>query len=107
MTDTALGMTRALAHRAVTPRVTDESPGMFDAQALVGLATAILDPELDMEIPAGGFVSTAADVFRFAEALRRGGALDGSRVLSPAMVAYATRTTPGRCRTTSGPTRAS
>lgn len=91
MADTALGMTRALSHRAVTPRVTDASPGMFDAAALVELAKVILDPARDVEIPSGGFVSTAADVFRFAEALRRGGVLDTGRVLSPAMVAFATQ----------------
>ncbi len=91
MKDTALGMTRELTHRAVTPRVTDDSPGMFDPGALVGLATMILDPELDVEVPSGGFVSTAADIFRFAEALRCGGALDGNRVLSSAMVRFATR----------------
>ncbi len=42
-------------------------------------------------MPAGGFVSTASDILRFAEALRRGGTLDGGRVLSSAMVAFATR----------------
>jgi CubicO group peptidase (beta-lactamase class C family) len=35
MADTALGATTALAARAVMPRVSDESPGMFDASALV------------------------------------------------------------------------
>jgi CubicO group peptidase (beta-lactamase class C family) len=91
MAETSLGMTRALAGRAVVPRVTDDSPGMFDASALVGLANMILDPTLDVEIPAGGFVSTAGDIHRFAEALRLGGKLDGHRVLSSAMVAFATR----------------
>jgi CubicO group peptidase (beta-lactamase class C family) len=90
MADTALGATKTLAARAVMPRVSDESPGMFDAAALVGLGLAILNPELDIEIPAGGFVSTGADVFRFAEAMRQGGAWNGKRVLSKPMVELAT-----------------
>jgi CubicO group peptidase (beta-lactamase class C family) len=90
MVDTALGATTALAARAVMPRVSDESPGMFDASALVGLGLMILNPELNTEIPAGGFVSTAADVSRFAEAMRQGGAWNGKRVLSAPMVALAT-----------------
>jgi CubicO group peptidase (beta-lactamase class C family) len=90
MADTALGATTALAARAVMPRVSDESPGMFDASALVGLGLMILNPGLNTEIPAGGFVSTAADVSRFAEAMRQGGAWNGKRVLSGPMVALAT-----------------
>jgi CubicO group peptidase (beta-lactamase class C family) len=92
MGDTALGAlgSKALAARAVMPRVSDQSPGMFDASALVGLGLAILNPELDIEIPAGGFISTGADVFHFAEAMRLGGALNGKRVLSAPMVQLAT-----------------
>jgi CubicO group peptidase (beta-lactamase class C family) len=90
MADTALGATAALAARAVMPRVSDESPGMFNASALVGLGQMILNPELNTEIPAGGFVSTGADVFRFAEAMRQGGAWNGKRVLSKPMVELAT-----------------
>jgi CubicO group peptidase (beta-lactamase class C family) len=45
---------------------------------------AVLDAE--MEVPAGGYVSTAPDVWRFAEMLRRGGELDGVRILSPATI---------------------
>ena len=59
-------------------------------RALVGLGLAILNPELDIEIPAGGFVSTGADVFRFAEAMRQGGAWNGKRLLSKPMVELAT-----------------
>ena len=38
----------------------------------------------------GGLVSTAADYLRFCEMLRRGGALDGKRILGPRTVAYMT-----------------
>ena len=91
MTDTSLGMRADLARRAIVPCTTDNSPGMFDSPALVGLAQMILDPERDVEIPAGGFVSTANDIFRFAEALRQGGKLEDMRVLSSPMVRFATR----------------
>jgi CubicO group peptidase (beta-lactamase class C family) len=90
MTETALGMTPELAARAVTPRVSDPSPGMFDPAGLMWLASVMLDPARDVEIPAGGFVSTAADIHRFADALRQGGTLDGKRVLAPATLAFAT-----------------
>jgi len=39
----------------------------------------------------GGLVSTASDYFRFAEMLRRGGALDGVRIIGPRTLAYMTR----------------
>lgn len=39
----------------------------------------------------GGLVSTARDYLRFCEMLRRGGELDGVRLLSPRTVAYMTR----------------
>jgi CubicO group peptidase (beta-lactamase class C family) len=38
------------------------------------------------EMPWVGAVSTAGDMYRFAEMLRRGGELDGARILSPAML---------------------
>ncbi len=91
MADTALGMPPALADRAVTPRVSDPSPGLFDLAGLMQRATLVLDPARDVEIPAGGVVSTAADINRFAQALRQGGQLDGKRILSPATLALATR----------------
>ena len=43
----------------------------------------------DTEIPGGGGVGTAADIFRLAEMLRCGGELDGARVLSPAVIRLA------------------
>ncbi len=89
MNDTCLGMRADLTERAIMPRCADDSPGLFEGDALVAVAKDIMDPELDFEMPAAGFVSTAGDVFRFAEALRRGGTLDGARVLSPATIAFA------------------
>lgn len=42
-------------------------------------------------VPGGGAFSTLADMWRFTEMLRRGGELDGQRILSPAMLELATR----------------
>jgi CubicO group peptidase (beta-lactamase class C family) len=91
MSDTCLGMRADLADRAVVPRCADDSPGLFDGDALVAIADDIMNPALDYEMPAAGFVSTAGDIFRFAEALRQGGTLDGTRILSRAMVEFASR----------------
>lgn len=89
MKDTALGMRDDIAARAAPVVVRDRRPGMFDAEGVEHLGAMILDPAIVTEIPAGGFVSTARDVCRFAEALRCGGTLEGTRVLSPATVALA------------------
>src|SRR5690606_35516070 len=43
------------------------------------------------EAPHVGCASTCGDLYRFAEMLRRGGELDGVRILSPAMLALARR----------------
>lgn len=89
MTDTALGLRADLADRAAPVVARDRRPGMFDAEAIEQVGATILDPENGTEIPAAGFVSTAEGIFRFAEMLRRGGELDGARVLSQPMIALA------------------
>jgi CubicO group peptidase (beta-lactamase class C family) len=85
------GMREELAARAVPVIVRDRRPGMFDADSAEALGRLVLDVSVDAEIPSGGVVSTAGDIFRFAEALRRGGSLEEVRILSPATVALATR----------------
>ncbi|MFQ5698060.1 MAG: serine hydrolase domain-containing protein [Myxococcota bacterium] len=88
MKDTALGLRADLAARRVPIVVRDRSPGLFVPELLEAL-NVILDETA--EIPGGGAFSTAHDVFRFAETLRRGGELDGRRILSPALLDLATR----------------
>jgi CubicO group peptidase (beta-lactamase class C family) len=88
MKDTALGLRADLASRRVPIVVRDRSPGLFVPELLESL-NHLLDETT--EIPGGGAVATAHDVFRWAEALRRGGAPDGARVLSPALLDLATR----------------
>jgi CubicO group peptidase (beta-lactamase class C family) len=83
MRDTTLGCPAATKARLAPVVARDRRPGLFDPEFLEGFASAIGE---DTEMPAGGYVSTAPDMHRFAEMLRRGGELDGVRILSPATI---------------------
>ena len=83
MHDTTLGCPPRLRERLAPVVARDRTPGLLDADFLEAMSAALTE---DTEIPAGGFVSTAPDLHRFAEMLRRGGELDGVRVLSPATI---------------------
>lgn len=83
MHDTTLGCPDRVKARVAPVVARDRSVGLFDPAFLEALANAIGE---DTEIPAGGCVSTAPDLHRFAEMLRRDGTLDGVRILSPATI---------------------
>jgi CubicO group peptidase (beta-lactamase class C family) len=95
MRDTALGLPERLKKRIVPVVVRDTTPGIFDAAVIEGM-NAIMGEESEM--PSGGGVSTAYDIFLFAEMLRRGGALNGTRVLSPETIKLATTIQTGELR---------
>lgn len=88
MTDTALTLQgRAdLAKRAIPITMKDNSPDALPPRDVEQLAEICAG----VEFLAGGVFSTAHDQFRFAEMLRQGGKIDGTRVLSPAIVKAAT-----------------
>jgi CubicO group peptidase (beta-lactamase class C family) len=89
MHETALGPRDDLSKRLCPVRAAYTKPGLFDPAALEGIGQLLSIP--GCEIPAGGFLTTAHDLHRFAEMLRRGGELDGARVLAPATITYASR----------------
>ena len=89
MRDTSLGARDDLLPRWCPIRAAYKDVGLFDPAALEGIEHLIRMP--GAELPAGGYLTTVRDMHRFAEMLRRGGELDGARVLSPAMIEYATR----------------
>ena len=92
MTSTALGLPRRFKSRSVP---------IVAAHPEQSIASGVMSPQQleehnlmiteDAEIPWMGCVSTGYDVFRFAEMLRRGGELDGVRILSPTTVEFATK----------------
>ncbi len=80
MKDTAVGRRRDLRERHLVPEFRGNS-------AIDHLGHSNLGPngafeEEDAEMPWVGIVSTSADMYRFAEMLRRGGELDGKRLVS-------------------------
>lgn len=83
MRDTALGARPDLQARLAPIVVRDRTPGLLDAD-LLELMNRVLGPET--EIPAGGYLTTAHDLHRFAEMLRGEGRLGDVRLLAPATV---------------------
>jgi CubicO group peptidase (beta-lactamase class C family) len=89
MRDTSLGARADLVPRWCPVRAAYKEPGLFAPEALEGMPALIQIP--GSEVPAGGYLTTARDMHRFAEMLRRGGELDGARVLAPATIDYCAR----------------
>jgi len=87
MKDTSLVLRPDLAERRVPIVARYATPGLFDPVVLE--ASNYLFTE-ETEFPAGGAIGTASDLFRFTEMLRRGGELDGIRILSPGIIKNAT-----------------
>ncbi len=90
MHDTSLGPRDDLSARLCPVKVSyKDIPALLPPEAVEGLGALLATP--GCEIPGGGCITSIQDVHRFAEMLRRGGELDGTRLLSPAMLDFCTR----------------
>jgi CubicO group peptidase (beta-lactamase class C family) len=87
MSSTGFWVGEGDAHRLAALYTPDPSTGRATRSALGDRA---LEPP-DCLSGGGGLISTAWDYHRFAEMLRRGGELDGVRILGPRTVRYMTR----------------
>ena len=93
MKDTSYGARADLQQRRVPVVARDRTRGMFDPEELEGFGAIMTE---GFEAPAGAGLTTAMDYFRFAEACRRGGEIDGERILSPAVLRLATTDATGK-----------
>ena len=89
MRETSLGPRDDLVPRLCPVAARFTEPGLFGPSEVDGIGALFSIP--GAEIPAGGYLTTLADLARFVEMLQRGGELDGARILSPAMIEFATR----------------
>ena len=84
MRDSSVGLRRDLRERHLVPEFRGNAPMNHLGHSNLGPQGAFLEEEAEM--PWVGVSSTASDMFRFAEALRRGGELDGARILGPTIL---------------------
>lgn len=89
MHDTAIGLRADLRARHVFPDFRGKAPQEHLGHSNLGPQGAFKEEQAEM--PWVGGISSVPDLFRFAEMCRRGGTLDGARILSPATLALATR----------------
>jgi CubicO group peptidase (beta-lactamase class C family) len=87
--DTSVGRRRDLAERHLVPEFRGNSPTQHLGHSNLGPNGAF--EEEDAEMPWVGMVSTALDLYRFAEMLRGLGRGNGVRILSPTTVKLARR----------------
>ncbi len=87
MQDTAMGVRKDLQPRHIVPDMRGTLPVQTPGRTKPGPHG--LFEEEHAEMPHVGCVATADDIYRFAEMLRRGGELDGKRILSPRTLAHA------------------
>lgn len=88
MRDTSIGVRRDLKSRHVVPHFIDPMPIQHLGHSDLGPNGAF--EEESAEMPWVGAISTVPDLMRFALTLQQGGALDGQRIVSPAMLEQAT-----------------
>ncbi|OGS48164.1 MAG: hypothetical protein A3J40_07495 [Erythrobacter sp. RIFCSPHIGHO2_12_FULL_63_10] len=88
MNDSSVGVRPDLTARHIVPELPDSFAATHPSSNIDGPHGAFEDP--DAEMPWVGIVSTVPDLVRLAEALRRGGELDGARIISPRMLDMAT-----------------
>ena len=93
MKDTSVGVRRDLKARHIVPVFLEPLPFEHPGHSNLGPHGAF--EEENAEMPWVGCISTVPDLFRFAEMLRRGGELDGARIISPAIIDAATRNRTG------------
>ncbi len=86
MKNTSLTLRPDLASRRVPVVVRDPNPGIIPPAALEAINFMQTDT---FEMPGGGGLGTAHDLFRWSEMLRRGGELDGVRMLTQSLLKFA------------------
>jgi CubicO group peptidase (beta-lactamase class C family) len=84
MKDTSIGVRKDLRKRHLVPEFRGNAPVQHLGHSNLGVNGAF--EEEDAEMPWVGAISTAADMYRFGEMLRREGELNGARILSPTLV---------------------
>jgi CubicO group peptidase (beta-lactamase class C family) len=87
MKDTSVGLRADLRERHLVPDFRGNAAIDHLGHSDLGPNGAFEEP--DAQMPWVGIASTAGDVLRFAEMLRRGGELDGVRLLSPRILQLA------------------
>ena len=93
MRDSSVGVRADLTDRKIVPDFLAGSPIEHLGHSNLGPNGAF--EEEHAEMPWVGVAATAHDLYRFAEMLRRGGELDGARVLGPTILGQATRNRTG------------